>query len=122
MRGVRMLTRRLCALRAGHAKTTEETHLQAHDLNPIDARPLAEAGHGQSTDLIPMLDEQPPARIVAGALAHLARHMETGCPRASSLAILLLDKVANDPDADAHLRRHARQLVDVLEREDSDIH
>lgn len=67
-------------------------------------------------------DEQPPARLVAGALAHLARHMETGCPRAASLAILLLDKVANDPEADGHLRRHARDLVDVLEREDAPSH
>ncbi len=61
--------------------------------------------------------EQPPARIVAGALAHLARHMETGCPRAGHLAALLLDQVANDPEADAHLRAHARELVEILERE-----
>lgn len=67
-------------------------------------------------------DELPPARMLAGALAHLARHMETGCPRAASLAILLLDKVASDPEADAHLRRHARELVDVLEREDTETH
>lgn len=67
-------------------------------------------------------DEAPPARLVAGALAHLARHMETGCARSASLAILLLDKVANDPEADAHLRRHARELVEVLEREDADVH
>ncbi|NTV97523.1 MAG: hypothetical protein HGA75_19310 [Thiobacillus sp.] len=73
------------------------------------------------TDLPPN-DEQPPARLVAGALAHLARHMETGCPRAASLAILLLDKVASDPEADGHLRRHARDLVEVLEREDSAVH
>lgn len=67
-------------------------------------------------------DEVSPARLVAGALAHLARHMETGCPRASTLAILLLDKVANAPNADAHLRQHARDLVEVLEREDSGMH
>lgn len=61
--------------------------------------------------------QQPPARMVAGALAHLARHMETGCPRAGYLAALLLEQVANDPEADDHLRRHARELVDILERE-----
>jgi uncharacterized protein (UPF0147 family) len=61
--------------------------------------------------------EQPPARMVAGALAHLARHMETGCARAGHLAALLLDQVANDPEADAHLRAHARELVDILERD-----
>ena len=34
--------------------------------------------------------EQPPARMVAGALAHLATHMSTGCPRAAMLAAMLL--------------------------------
>lgn len=62
--------------------------------------------------------EQPPARMVAGALAHLARHMETGCRRSAYLAAMLLEKVANDPEADAHLRRHARELVDILDHDD----
>ena len=31
------------------------------------------------------------------------------------LAAMLLDKLANDPDADDHLRRHARELVDILD-------
>jgi hypothetical protein len=53
--------------------------------------------------------------MVAGALAHLAKHMETGCPRAAYLAAMLLEKVANDPEADDHLRRHARELVDILD-------
>lgn len=60
---------------------------------------------------------QPPARMVAGALAHLARHMETGCPRSAYLAAMLLEKVANDPEADAHLQRHARELVEILDRD-----
>lgn len=62
-------------------------------------------------------DEPPPARLVAGALAHLARHMTTGCPRAAELAALLLERVAADADADLHLRAHARELVDILERD-----
>ena len=62
-------------------------------------------------------DEPPPARMVAGALAHLARHMTTGCPRAAELAALLLERVAGDAEADPHLREHARELVDILERE-----
>ncbi|TCJ15519.1 hypothetical protein EZJ19_06720 [Parasulfuritortus cantonensis] len=78
-------------------------------VDPVDATPSPN-------------DEQPPARLVAGALAHLARHMETGCPRAASLAILLFDKVANDPEADGHLRRHARDLVEVLERAETPAH
>lgn len=61
--------------------------------------------------------EQPPTRMVAGALAHLARHMETGCPRAGHLAAMLLEKVAGDPEADSHLRAHARDLVEILERD-----
>lgn len=63
------------------------------------------------------LSQQPPARMVAGALAHLARHMETGCPRAAFLAAMLLEQVATDPEADGHLRAHARELVEILERE-----
>ncbi len=61
--------------------------------------------------------ETAPARLVAGALAHLARHMTTGCPRAAELAALLLARVAEDGDADPHLREHARELVDILERD-----
>jgi hypothetical protein len=63
------------------------------------------------------LAEQTPARMVAGALAHLARHMETGCQRSAYLAAMLLERVALDPDADDHLRRHARELVEILDRD-----
>ncbi len=66
----------------------------------------------------PLLDSQSPARMVAGALAHLARHMETGCPRAAYLAAMLLEQVANDGEADGHLRAHARELVEILERDE----
>ncbi|OQY75799.1 MAG: hypothetical protein B6D47_00805 [Rhodocyclaceae bacterium UTPRO2] len=62
-------------------------------------------------------DEQPPARLVAGALAHLARHMSTGCPRAAERAALLLERVAAGAETDPHLRAHARELVAVLERD-----
>ncbi len=65
-----------------------------------------------------MSESQSPARMVAGALAHLARHMETGCPRAAYLAAMLLEQVANDGEADAHLRAHARELVEILERDE----
>jgi hypothetical protein len=43
--------------------------------------------------------------------------MDRGCPRAAYLAALLLDKVANDSDADDPLRCHARELVEILERD-----
>lgn len=61
--------------------------------------------------------EQTPARMVAGALAHLARHMETGCQRSAYLAAMLLERIAADPEADDHLRRHARDLVEILDRD-----
>lgn len=67
-------------------------------------------------DMTP-LNEQPPARMVAGALAHLAKHMETGCPRSAYLAALLLRRLAADGEADAHLRAHARELVSILDRD-----
>ena len=57
--------------------------------------------------------------MVAGALAHLATHMESGCPRAAYLAAMLLEQVANDASADDHLRCHARELVDILERDEA---
>lgn len=60
---------------------------------------------------------QPPSRMLAGALSHLSRHMETGCPRACYLAAMLLEQVATDATADTHLRRHARELVEILERD-----
>ena len=64
-----------------------------------------------------MTRENETAQMVSGALGHLARHMTTGCPRAAELAALLLARVAADADADPHLRQHARELVDILERD-----
>lgn len=60
--------------------------------------------------------EQQPNRMLAGALAHLAQHMESACPRAAYLAAMLLEQVAADPRSDTHLRQHALQLVEILER------
>lgn len=57
-----------------------------------------------------------PASALAGALAHLARHMQTGCPRAASLAALLLEQIAADLSVDVDLRAHAERLADLLER------
>lgn len=58
-----------------------------------------------------------PATLTAAALAHLAAHMQTRCPRAAALAAMLLERVACHPDADAHLRQHACQLADILDRD-----
>lgn len=59
---------------------------------------------------------QTAVRILAGALAHLAQHMESGCPRSAYLAAMLLEQIALDPSTDSHLRQHARQLIEILER------
>jgi uncharacterized protein (UPF0147 family) len=61
--------------------------------------------------------EQQPDRMLAGALAHLAQHMESACPRAAYLAAMLLEQVAADPRSGTHLRQHALQLVEILERD-----
>lgn len=60
---------------------------------------------------------QAPSRMLAGALAHLAQHMESGCPRAAHLAAMLLEQIAADAKTDTHLRQHALQLVEILERD-----
>lgn len=62
-------------------------------------------------------DEQPPVCLLAGALAHLAQHMENACPRSAYLAIMLLEQIAENTKADAYLRQHAQQLVEILECE-----
>lgn len=62
-------------------------------------------------------NDQPPAQMVAAALAHLACHMATGCQRSAYLAAMLLERLANDEDADSHLRNHARELASILERD-----
>ena len=53
--------------------------------------------------------------MLAGALAHLALHMESGCQRAAYLAAMLFEQVAADPQADPHLRQHARQLAEIID-------
>lgn len=62
-------------------------------------------------------DDPTPARMVAGALAHLACHLATGCPRAAQRATLLLERVVGDAESDPYLREHARDLIDIIERE-----
>ena len=61
--------------------------------------------------------EQAPDRMLAGALAHLAQHMESGCRRAAYHAAMLLEKIASDPRTSDHLRQHTWQLIDILEQD-----
>ena len=54
--------------------------------------------------------EQLPDRMLAGALAHLAQHMESGCRRAAYLAAMLLEQIASDPRTSKHLKQHTLQI------------
>lgn len=60
--------------------------------------------------------EQLPDQMLAGALAHLAQHMESGCRRAAYRAVMLLEQIASDPRTSDHLRQHTWQLIDILEQ------
>ncbi len=62
-----------------------------------------------------------PAHLVAGALAHLSAHLESGCPRAARLAALLLDRLAADGDTDSQLRHHAADLAETLHRTEAKV-
>ncbi|HNQ57619.1 MAG: hypothetical protein POELPBGB_04208 [Bacteroidia bacterium] len=64
-----------------------------------------------------MVDNAPPVHLDTSALAHLARHMSIGCPRAAERASLLLERVAAGAETDPHLRAHACELVAALERD-----
>ena len=53
-------------------------------------------------------------RILTGALAYLALHMEGGCPRSAYLASLLLNRIADDPQNDTQLRSEAQRLAETI--------
>ena len=60
-------------------------------------------------------DEAHTARVLAGALTHLAQHLESGCRRSVSLAAMLLGQIASDSRNDAQLRDQAGHLTEVLD-------
>lgn len=51
--------------------------------------------------------------LLAGALDHLSRYLQTGCPRAAELAHLLLDRV-NDGSLDQELALSCAHLDETL--------
>lgn len=55
------------------------------------------------------------SRIVSGALAYLALHLEGACPRSAYLATLLLNRIACDPAYDSELRRQSRLLAELID-------
>lgn len=59
--------------------------------------------------------DKAPAALLAAVIEHLACHLQTGRPRSAHLAMLLLDRIANDGKADDLLRERCLQLQEVLE-------
>jgi len=53
--------------------------------------------------------------LIAGALEHLACHLQSGRPRSAMLSAMLLDRLARDTQISAALSQHARHLCEVLE-------
>lgn len=51
--------------------------------------------------------------LLAGALDHLSRYLQTGCPRAAELAHLLLDRL-NDGSLDQELALSCAHLDETL--------
>lgn len=64
-------------------------------------------------------DSVGPSRIMSGALAYLALHMASACPRSAYLAALLLNRIASDADNDSQLRYQAQIVADLIEAEDT---
>ena len=58
-----------------------------------------------------------PVVALAGALAHLAQLLESGCPRSAYLAALLFSRLDVEVSDDSPLGPPLRQLIDVLERD-----
>lgn len=64
-------------------------------------------------------DSVGPSRIMSGALAYLALHMESACPRSAYHAALLLNRIASDAGNDTQLRYRAQILADLIETGDT---
>lgn len=58
-----------------------------------------------------------PTQLIAGALAHLATHLETACPRAAHRARLLLEQIAAQHGSCEALHEPAAVLSELLDRD-----
>lgn len=56
-----------------------------------------------------------PAQLIAGALKHFACYVQTGSVQAAHRAVLLLERLALDPDVDEGVREHGRELAETIE-------
>jgi hypothetical protein len=55
-----------------------------------------------------------PAQLIAGVLEHFACYLQTGSVQAAQRAVLLLERLALDPDVDGDVREHGRALAETL--------
>jgi len=56
-----------------------------------------------------------PAQLVAGVLEHFACYLKTGSRQAVHRAVLLLERLVLDPEADEGIREHGRELAETIE-------
>ncbi len=59
--------------------------------------------------------EPAPALLLVGALEHLSCFLQSGRARSAHAAIVLLERLSWDPDANVALRDRCRALSDVLD-------
>lgn len=70
-----------------------------------------------TTNTYPAGDKPAPTQLIAGALVHLATHLETACPRAAHRARLLLAELAACRGSCEALREPAVALSELLDRD-----
>jgi hypothetical protein len=69
----------------------------------------------QPTHLLYLPNTGASTQLLAGALAQLAAHLGSTCPRAARRASLLLAQIAADSSTDAQLRLQADALRVILD-------
>ena len=57
--------------------------------------------------------ESEPAALLAGLLTHLSNYLDSGCPRAASLAQMLLQRL-DDSDIDQELAASCARLENAI--------
>jgi hypothetical protein len=55
-----------------------------------------------------------PAQLIAGVLEYFACYLRTGSEQAARRVVLLLDRLALDPDVDAGVRAQGRELAETI--------
>jgi hypothetical protein len=59
--------------------------------------------------------------LIAGVLERMACFLPTGRPKSARLALLLLDRIVQNLEANPTVDKHGQHLRDVLENKPSDI-